>query len=759
MFNTVILLIVAFPLFAAAANAINLVAGERFWGWRQVQRLTCLTLFASFIGAAWVFYQIILDPTPREVIAYHWMSMGTLKVDVGFLIDSLSAVMMMVVTGFSFLIAVFSVNYMHNDYSFSRYFSALALFVFAMLVLVMGNNFIMLFLGWESVGLCSYLLIGHYYERKSAASAGTKAFVMNRVGDAGFLVGIFLIATHFDSVAYTEVFANLSKIDSGTATAIGLCLLTGAIGKSAQLPLGTWLAKAMEGPTPSSALIHAATMVTAGVYMIVRSHGIYDMAPIALAAVTLVGAVTAVYGATIGKTISDIKGILAASTTTQLGLMFVACGLGAYPVAIFHLVAHAFLKSFLFLTAPSILHYFHNFPVPGAVDKKSGPVPVIYWLVLVGCVGLIAYPFAQTLIAGRTAPGLAPSLFVLLAAGVMALFTTLYFAVSATTRIFAGHHDAHDDVAGSSRVLVPILFLAAIVALGFFLGLLPGGLGNSWFANFLAPVVATSGTGASSSLLSFAVVAAIGLLMLSAWAAAIFTDRFQPELPGVKFLRARTMYVAAMRRFWLDDFYHRVIVAGTVKFGVLLDRCDTNFIDRLVGAPVSARRISSAGSTWEMQYLAARTAGVAGVLGNLAASASSQPAVARHAENGSTGLLPWLATASARSSGYVEERFVAEGAGMIGAATAYAARASALFEKDVIAQGQGLIGTIADGAAAVSAWVEYNIFDTGINAGVPRTGGALGTALYRLEDYLGRPMVIGTVVLASLFGLLWGVIA
>ena len=765
MFNTVILLIVAFPLIAAAANGINLVAGERFWGWRQVQRLTCLTLFASFIGAAWVFYQIILDPTPREVIAYHWMSMGTLKVDVGFLIDSLSAVMMLVVTGFSFLIAVFSVNYMHNDYSFSRYFSALALFVFAMLVLVMGNNFIMLFLGWESVGLCSYLLIGHYYERKSAASAGTKAFVMNRVGDAGFLVGIFLIATHFDSVAYTEVFANLSKIDSATATAIGLCLLTGAIGKSAQLPLGTWLAKAMEGPTPSSALIHAATMVTAGVYMIVRSHGIYDMAPIALAAVTLVGAVTAAYGATVGKTISDIKGILAASTTTQLGLMFVACGLGAYPVAIFHLVAHAFLKSFLFLTAPSILHYFHNFPVAGAVDKKSGPVPVIYWLVLVGCVGLIAFPFAQTLIAGTPASGLAPSLFVLLAAGVMALFTTLFYAVSATTRIFAGHdhgagqHDDHHEHAGSSPVLVPVLVVAAILALGFFFGLLPGGLGNSWFANFLAPVVATSGVAASSSLLSFAVVAAIGLLMLSAWAAAVFMDRFQPELPGVKLLRARTMYVAAMRRFWLDDLYHRVIVAGAIKFGVLLDRFDTNFIDRLVGAPVSADRISSAGSTWEMQYLAARTAGVAGVLGNLAASTGSQPAAARHAESESTGLLPWLTTASARSSGYVEERFVAEGAGVVGAVTAYTSRASALFEKDVIAQGQGLIGTITDGAAAISSWVEYNIFDTGINSGVPRTGGALGAALYRFEDYLGRPMVIGTVVLVSLFGLLWGVIS
>ena len=377
-FNSVVILIVALPLFAAVANGINLVAGERFWGWRKVQSLTSTLLLASFLGSIWVFAQILSDQTPREVIVYQWLSAGTMAVDMGFLIDALSGIMMLVVTGFSFLIAMFSINYMHNDRSFSRYFSALALFIFAMLVLVMGNNYIMLFLGWESGGLCFYLLIGHYYERKSAARAGTKAIGMNRVGDAGFLAGIFLIATNLNSVAYTEVFANLDKIDSFTATLIGLCLLTGAIGKSAQLPLGTWVAKAMEGPTPSSALIHAATMVTAGVYMIVRSHGIYDMAPIALAVVTIVGALTAAYGATVGKTISDIKGILAASTTTQLGLMFVACGLGAYPAAIFHLVAHAFLKTFLFLTAPSILQYFHTFPDAAAVERRPAPVPVVF---------------------------------------------------------------------------------------------------------------------------------------------------------------------------------------------------------------------------------------------------------------------------------------------------------------------------------------------------------------------------------------------
>lgn len=768
MFNTVILLIVAFPLFAAAANGINLVAGERFWGWRQVQRLTCWMLGASFIGSIWIFAQILQDPTPREFIAYRWLAAGTLNVDVGFLIDSLTAIMMLVVTGFSFLIAVFSINYMHNDYSFSRYFSAMALFVFAMLVLVMGNNFVMLFLGWESVGLCSYLLIGHYYERHSASRAGTKAFVMNRVGDAGFLIGIFLIASNFGSVAYTEVFANLGKIDTATATAIGLCLLTGAIGKSAQLPLGTWLAKAMEGPTPSSALIHAATMVTAGVYMITRSHGIYDMAPIALAAVTLVGAVTAIYGATVGKTISDIKGILAASTTTQLGLMFVACGLGAYPVAIFHLVAHAFLKSFLFLTAPSILHYFHTFPEAGAVENRKGPVPVVFWLILVGCIGLIAYPFGSSLVAGTENSGLTASYYVLAAAGIMALFTTLYYAVSATQRIFGGNghdHDKHDHAEHGHRahsnvpVAVPLIAVALVLVVGVFFGLLPGGLPSSWFAEFLLPVVSISATEASRSAWSYVIVASIGAIMLSGWVAAIFMERFRPELPGLNLLQGRTIYAAAMRRFWLDDLYHRVIVAGAVRLGRLLDRFDTNVIDRMVGAPVPADRIRSASSTWEVRYLAARAAGAGGVMGMLASPANVKPIADPRAESGSGGLLPWLTAASARSSGFVEKPSVAEGAGVVGALTAYASSSSALFEKDVIAQGQGLIGVATDGAAMVSGWVEHNVFEAGVNEGVSQTGGVLGTALYQLEDMLARPLVFGTIVLIAIFGLLWGIVS
>jgi NADH-quinone oxidoreductase subunit L len=756
MFDTIVLLTFGLPLLAAAANGINLVAGETLWGWRGVQNLTLWALGGAFLAAIWVFAQIVIDPTPREVILFRWFQAAELNIDVGFLIDALSAIMMLVVTGFSFLIAKFSVNYMHNDYSFSRYFSALSLFVFAMLILVMSNNFVMLFLGWESVGLCSYLLIGHYYDRKSAARAGTKAFVMNRVGDAGFLMGIFLIATNFGTVAYSEVFARLGMIDTATATAIGLCLLTGAIGKSAQLPLGTWLAKAMEGPTPSSALIHAATMVTAGVYMITRAHPIYDMAPIAMAAVTIVGALTAVYGATVGKTISDIKGILAASTSTQLGLMFVACGLGAYPIAIFHLVTHAFLKTFLFLTAPSILHYFHTFPDAGAVEKHPAPVPVVFWLILVGCIGLIAYPFGAGLLGAGQATGLAASGYVLAAAGIMAAFTTIYYAASATNRIF-GHDDHADHAHGApepSRLGVPILALLVLAGVGLVLGLLPGGMTGTWFGTFLAPVVSLTPTAGSGTLMSFGVVAAIGLVMMISWAAALMMDRFNPELPGTAMLRARGLYAAAMKRFWLDDFYHRVIVAGAVQLGRMLGRFDNEVIDRMVGAPAPAGRIRSANTTWEQRFIAARSAGIAGILGSAATSAGAPETKPRRG-----GLLPWLTEASARSSGQVETHVIAAGSGVVGALTATASRSSALFEKDIIAQGQGLIGIATDGAAVISGWVERNVFEVGINSGVSQTGGVLGATLYRIEEMLGKPIVVGILVSLAVFGLFWGIIS
>jgi NADH-quinone oxidoreductase subunit L len=761
-YETIITLIVACPLLAALANGAGLIAGETLWGWRTTQRITCGAALLSFIGSIWVFAQVIDNPAPREVIVYEWIFSGDLAVNLAFLIDPLSAVMMLLVTGFSFMIAMFSRNYLHRDFSFTRYFTVLALFVFAMLVLVMANNFVVLFLGWESAGLCSYLLIGHYYDRVAAARAGTQAFIMNRIGDAGFLMGIFLIFQHFGSVEYSTVFANAASLDRGTANAICLCLLLGAIGKSAQFPLGTWLAKAMEGPTPSSALSYAATMVTAGVYLLARAHSLYDQAPEAMAVVTIVGALTAVYGAMVGLALTDIKGILAISSTTQLGLMFVACGLGAYPVAIFHLVTHALFKTYLFLTAPSILHYFHFFPDPNAADAKNSPIPVAYWVVLIGSVGIAAYPFAMAWSERHTAGGLAASYFVLMAAGAMALFVALYFVLTILHRIFS--HGRGEKT--SAPFVVSGISVALAIAMGVWLGILPGGMPGSWFADYLAPIVTLSPTVASDSVLSYAVVAALGLLLLSAWTTANYMDRFKPEVPATVLLKARGFYNLALHRFYLDECYRKYVVDTTLRLGKRLDRFDTDIIDRIVGAPLPADRIRSAAKTWESYYLATRTSVVAGT-------------VPAHKD----GMLNWLTRVSAIGPGHEENEVADRGPKLDGnGVVALAPHNSPAFEKGSISGATGVIGALTnaaasvsgghernvfdlgvtngisqltDAAALVSSWVERNVFDIGVADGVPHGSGVLGRTFNKIEETIARPIVSSVILAVAILASLW----
>ena len=706
MFETIVILIVLAPLIAAVVNGINLVAGETALGWRAVQRITCGAIFLSLLGSLWVFAQVLIDPRPREVLAYQWLASGELSVPVAFLIDSLSALMMLVVTGFSFLVSVFSINYMHNDRSFARYFSTLALFVFAMLVLVMGNNFVMLFVGWECVGLCSYLLIGHYYERTSAARAGTKAFVMNRIGDAGFLMGIFLIATEFGSVVYSEVFANIEQIDTATATAIGLCLLVGAIGKSAQLPLGTWLARAMEGPTPSSALIHAATMVTAGVYMIARSHVIYDAAPDALLVIAIIGALTALYGALVGLTVSDIKGILAFSTTTQLGLMFLACGLGAYAVAIFHLVAHAFLKSFLFLTAPSILHHMHAQADPQARQDIGPPVPAHYWLVLVVALALVLVPFLSGL-AGSEIVGLTVSPWTVLAASaVIAFFAAGYYMLRMTRHALGTHEHADGAHHSGSGLVKPVLVLGLVVAAGIGLGLLPGGTDGSWFRELLRPVLAVqTASEGSHPVLAYTLLALLGAMLVTSWLTAIFLQRLDPELPGLLMLKARRLYVAALNRFWLDEIYQRAAVEPTKALGRWLDRVDTQLIDGIVGRPARERSSAPEIEVWEQRYLAA-WAGAQQHAGSSTTGAANEP-------------------------------------------SEQAPRVNAHAAQPVFARGSGLLGLLTQAAARLANLIETHVFGTLVNSGLPATGRLFGRGLLGIESFLARPAVIGAVVLAG----------
>ncbi len=333
---------------------------------------------------------------PHTEFVANWLRSGNFSVDFSFSLDQLSLVMLLVVTGVGFLIHIYSVGYMWEEGGYYRFFSYLNLFMFFMLTLVLASNYLLMFIGWEGVGLASYLLIGFFFLRDSAAAAGKKAFIVNRIGDFGFLIALFLMIQHFGSLDFQTVFAKVTPFPTETAgvgflTAIALLLMVGACGKSAQIPLYVWLPDAMEGPTPVSALIHAATMVTAGVYMVARSHVIFERAPTALLVVAIIGTLTAIFAATIGMAQTDIKRVLAYSTVSQLGYMFLACGVGAFSMGIFHLMTHAFFKGLLFLAAGSVIH-----AVGGEQDmRKMGglrkKIPVTFWTMSAGTFAIAGF--------------------------------------------------------------------------------------------------------------------------------------------------------------------------------------------------------------------------------------------------------------------------------------------------------------------------------------------------------------------------------
>jgi NADH-quinone oxidoreductase subunit L len=352
------------------------------------------TLLGSLLLTVACFNQVGASG-PIQSTLYNFMSVDSLHINFGFLVDQLSVWMMLIITGVGFLIHVYSIGYMHDDDGFYKFFAYLNLFVFSMLLLVMGDSFVMLFFGWEGVGLCSYLLIGFWYENREYGKAARKAFIMNRIGDLGLLLGMFLIYKTFGSLNYAEVFAALQtvRVEPEVYTAICLLLFIGAMGKSAQIPLYSWLPDAMAGPTPVSALIHAATMVTAGIYLVARCSALYNLSPEAMHFVAVVGLVTAIFSALIGLRQNDIKKVLAYSTVSQLGLMFLALGMGAYSTAIFHVTTHAFFKALLFLSAGSVIH-----GMGGEQDiRKMGglrkAMPITFWVFLIGTFAISGFPF------------------------------------------------------------------------------------------------------------------------------------------------------------------------------------------------------------------------------------------------------------------------------------------------------------------------------------------------------------------------------
>ena len=561
------------PVFPLVGFMINGLMGHR------LPKNIIGTLGSAMVGLSFAltvsifleYVKLPVDARPMEVTVYTWIGSGGFKAVVAFLVDPLALIMLSVVSGVSFVIHVYSVGYMHDDPGFPRYFAYLNLFVFFMLVLVGANNFLMMFVGWEGVGLCSYLLIGFWYEKDSASDAGKKAFVVNRIGDFGFLLGIFLIFWTFNTINFREVFALAAKypVGSGVITAITLFLFVGATGKSAQIPLYTWLPDAMEGPTPVSALIHAATMVTAGVYMVARCSALFTLAPISMMVVAIIGAVTAIFAASMGMAQFDIKRVLAYSTVSQLGYMFLACGVGAFTAGIFHLMTHAFFKALLFLGAGSISH-----ALSGELDmRKMGGmrkhIRITYWTFMIATLALCGiFPFAgffskdeilfHSLVDGHLMYwGIATA----------AAFITAFYMFRAVFMVFFGESRVEPDVAHHVHesppvMTVPLMILAVGSAVGGLVGI-PIIEGGHKFKEFLAPsIIYSAGHHVGHYSISFE-VGMMAFSMLVAFAGIFVAYRMyirKPDLPAFLAQKYRVAYELIFNKYYVDEIYDMAVV-------------------------------------------------------------------------------------------------------------------------------------------------------------------------------------------------------
>jgi NADH-quinone oxidoreductase subunit L len=515
--------------------------------------------FAIVVHDAYLFWSGALKFPVIEQGAPVWISAGPLHVDFGAALDQLSLVMLLVITGVGFLIHIYSVGYMHEDKAYWRYFAYLNLFLFFMTVLVLAGNALLMFVGWEGVGLASYLLIGFWYQKTSAADAGKKAFVVNRIGDFGFLIGMFLLLANFSSLSFSEIAAKLAANPGwtgGVLTTICICLLIGATGKSAQLPLYVWLPDAMEGPTPVSALIHAATMVTAGVYMIARTHFLFDRSPLAMFIVAIVGAATALFAATIGLVQNDIKRVLAYSTVSQLGYMFLACGVAAYSAGIFHLMTHAFFKALLFLGAGSVIH-----GMGGEQDmRKMGglrkAMPVTFWTMTIAVFAIAGFPplaafFSKdAILYAAFVQGTSGKVFWFI--GLFTALLTSFYMFRLWYLTFLGKQRSHDVHAHESpwSMLGPLVILALLSIGG-------GWIGAGRFGEFLAPALGSAAAEAGSHQLEIilTVLAVVAALLGLGIAHMLYRDN-----EGQEPLAAAPGYVVLERKYWVDELYGAVIV-------------------------------------------------------------------------------------------------------------------------------------------------------------------------------------------------------
>ena len=563
-----------------------------------VVALLCVLSLASRPADGRTFVQIL----------FPWIQAGSLLVPAGLQLDPLSSVMALVVTGVGFLIHVYSVGYMSHERAFARYFVFLNLFMFAMLILVLANNYLLMFVGWEGVGLCSYLLIGFWYEKQSASDAGKKAFVANRIGDFGVLLAMFLVFWTFGSLSYTEVFAKVpllresGVLTTGLATVITLLLFLGATGKSAQIPLYVWLPDAMEGPTPVSALIHAATMVTAGVYMVARSSALFLLAPDTMMVVAVIGAVTAIFSATIGICQTDIKRVLAYSTVSQLGYMFLACGVGAFTAAIFHLMTHAFFKALLFLGSGSVIHALSGEQDMQKMGGLKKYVPVTFATMFVATLAIAGIPglsgfFSKDEILWQAFSSSHGSPFLwgiaALAAGITAfyMFRLVFLTFFGKSRMDPEvEKHAHES---PWTMTVPLMILAVLSVAGGWIGI-PAVLGGSnlfehWLAPVFHPVAAAGASHGAEAAVHHPAALEIGLMALSVAIAlcgiglAYFLYRVRTGKPAEIASRWPTVYDVVYHKYYIDEFYEWAVIRRIVTISIgLWEMFDALFIDGIV---------------------------------------------------------------------------------------------------------------------------------------------------------------------------------
>ncbi|HXX53602.1 MAG TPA: NADH-quinone oxidoreductase subunit L [Thermodesulfovibrionales bacterium] len=606
------LLIPFLPLAAFFINILlgkNLIRDKAHW-------VSILAVFLSWVVSVMAVAEVLGGRTINKDL-YTWVSSGMFKVSVGFLIDQLTAVMLVVVTTCSTLIHIYSAGYMHGDKGYYRFFAYLSLFTFSMLMLVMANNFLQLYFGWEAVGLCSYFLIGFWYEKKSASDAGKKAFIVNRFGDFGFGIGVIMIFLSLGTLHYAPVFESVHTLMGQTVkvhllglefdliTFIALLLFCGAVGKSAQIPLHVWLPDAMEGPTPVSALIHAATMVTAGVFMVARCNPIFSLSPLAMSTVAIVGAVTSLFAATIGLVQNDIKRIVAYSTVSQLGYMFLACGVGAYSAGIFHLYTHAFFKALLFLCAGSVMH-----AMAGELDlQKMGGLrkhmPVTYATMFVASLSIAGVPglagfFSKDEILWLAYSGPSPVGKIVWAIGTIVAFLTAFYSFRLIFLTFHGKfrgtHEQEHHLHESPKVMtVPLIALCVGAVASGWVGIPHLLGGGAHFTEFMKPVLGhLEGHGTHSEewlVMAISIIAGLSGIGLAAFVylrEENLAERITQKFSGI--------HKVLWNKYYVDELYDLIVVRPTIWVArrVIVGVTDGKIIEGVVnGVPFLIGRFSS----------------------------------------------------------------------------------------------------------------------------------------------------------------------